>query len=110
MMLSAGSFERCRRMTSCRCAWQCCATAPRPVIRGMAVAKHLQGQGVGGRLLSAGIDRARERGARFVWARARDGALDFYRRHGFDVVGDQFIDEATGLGHHLVVLELSPTR
>ena len=79
-------------------------------LRGIAVAKHLQGQGVGGKLLGAGIDRARERGARFVWARARDGALDFYRRHGFDVVGDQFIDEATGLGHHLVVLELSPTR
>lgn len=79
-------------------------------LRGMAVAKHLQSRGVGGRLLRAGIERARERKARYVWARARDGALDFYRRHGFAVVGDQFIDEATGLGHHLVVLELTPTR
>lgn len=79
-------------------------------LRGMAVAKALQGRGIGGVLLTAGIERARDRGARFVWARARDGALDFYRRHGFAVVGEQFIDEATGLGHHLVVLEVSATR
>ena len=60
--------------------------------------------------LGAGIERARERSARYVWARARDLALNFYERHGFDVVGDQFIDDATGLGHHLVVIDLSATR
>jgi GNAT superfamily N-acetyltransferase len=78
-------------------------------LRGMAVATSHQSRGIGGVLLRAGVDRARERGARFVWARARDLALDFYRRHEFTVVGDQFIDEATGLGHHLVVTDLSPT-
>jgi hypothetical protein len=41
-----------------------------------------------------------------VWARARDNALYFYERNGFATVGDQFIDEATGLGHHLVMIEV----
>ena len=76
-------------------------------LRGMAVAKSLQSSGVGGLLLQAGIDRAAESGSRFVWARARDTAIRFYEKHGFLVVGDQFIDEATGVGHHLVVLDVT---
>jgi GNAT superfamily N-acetyltransferase len=79
-------------------------------LRGMAVAKTHQSRGIGGILLGAGIDRARDRGARFVWARARDRALNFYEQHGFAIVGDQFIDDASGLGHHLVVIELPATR
>ena len=79
-------------------------------LRGMAVAKTHQSRGIGGVLLQAGIDRAGERGARYVWARARDLALKFYEQHGFDVIGDQFIDDATGLGHHLVVIDLAASR
>ena len=72
-------------------------------LRGMAVAKHLQGRGLGGVVLTRGIRHARELGAQYVWARARDSALYFYERHGFTKVGDEFIDESSGLGHHLVV-------
>jgi hypothetical protein len=39
-----------------------------------------------------------------VWARARDTALGFYRRHGFEVVEPGFVDEATALPHHVIVL------
>jgi phosphoribosylformimino-5-aminoimidazole carboxamide ribotide isomerase len=80
---------------------------PATQLRGMAVAKSLQSSGVGGLLLQAGIDRAVESGSRFVWARARDTAIRFYEKHGFLVVGDQFVDEATGVGHHLVVLDVT---
>ena len=82
--------------------------APATQLRGMAVAKELQGSGVGGVLLLAGVDRAKKSGSRFVWARARDTAIRFYEKHGFLVVGDQFIDEATGVSHHLVVLDVTP--
>lgn len=75
-------------------------------LRGMAVDPALQGSGIGRVLLRAGIDRARDDGATLVWARARDAALGFYVTEGFDVVGDAFIDEATGLSHHLVLLPL----
>ena len=76
---------------------------PAVQLKGMAVAKHLQGSGVGAELLRAGVQRAEDDGAHYIWARARDSALKFYTQNGFDVFGDQFIDEATGMGHHLVM-------
>lgn len=75
-------------------------------LRGMAVDPSLQGTGVGRAVLRAGTERAGEGGATLVWARARDSALGFYSAEGFETVGDAFIDEATGLSHHLVLLRL----
>jgi predicted N-acetyltransferase YhbS len=87
--------------------WQESPEAPAVQLRGMAVDDRLQGTGVGRKLIDAGLDHARGTGARFVWAKARDSALDFYVRCGFRVVGDQFTEPASGLPHHLVVRELS---
>lgn len=75
-------------------------------LRGMAVAEHLQGVGVGRTLLRAGLARAASLGSRLVWARARDTAIPFYETNGFDTVGEPFVDDASGLGHHLVVIRL----
>ncbi|MEN9643769.1 MAG: hypothetical protein RL238_438 [Actinomycetota bacterium] len=75
-------------------------------LRGMATARHLQGSGLGGVLLERGCEVAAERGFPVVWARARDAALAFYERHGFEVIGDGFVDQATQLPHHLVVRRL----
>jgi GNAT superfamily N-acetyltransferase len=72
-------------------------------LRGMATARHRQGSGIGGLLVESGVRRAFDDGAEVVWARARDAALAFYVRHGFEVVGDGFVDEATQLPHHLIV-------
>ena len=74
-------------------------------LRGMAVAKHLQSKGLGNILLQAGITRAKAHESTYVWARARDRAMYFYERNGFETIGDQFIDEASGLAHHLVMLK-----
>ena len=76
---------------------------PAVQLKGMAVAKHLQGSGVGAELLSAGVKRAEDDGAHYIWARARDSAIKFYTQNGFTVFGEQFVDEATGMGHHLVM-------
>jgi GNAT superfamily N-acetyltransferase len=75
-------------------------------LRGMAVDTGLQGTGVGRRLLDAGIVRAREDSATLIWATARDGVLGFYAGAGFQLEGDGFVDEATSLPHHAVVLRL----
>lgn len=75
-------------------------------LRGMATARHLQGTGAGGVVLERGCELAAERGFALVWARARDAALAFYERHGFQVEGDGFIDDATQLPHHLVTRRL----
>lgn len=76
-------------------------------LRGMATARHLQGTGVGGVLVETGCDRVAASGGRLVWARARDTALNFYQRHGFEVEGGGFIDATTGLPHHVVVRALT---
>lgn len=75
-------------------------------LRGMAVSPEVQGLGLGGVLLRAGIDRVRQRGAQVLWANARDTAIGFYERHGMTVVGDGFVTDATGLPHHVVILDL----
>ena len=83
--------------------WQGEPTAGAMQLRGMAVAHNAQGRGLGGVMLATGIQHAKKSGAKYVWARARDSALYFYERHGFTQVGEGFIDETTGLSHHLVV-------
>lgn len=86
--------------------WPLDQSAPATQLRGMAVAKHLQSKGLGNILLQAGITRAKAHESTYVWARARDRALYFYERNGFETIGDQFIDEASGLAHHLVMLKI----
>ncbi len=86
--------------------WPLDVDVPATQLRGMAVAKHLQSKGLGRILLLAGIEGAVSMGSTYVWARARDNALYFYEKNGFATIGDQFIDEATGLGHHLVMIKV----
>lgn len=59
-------------------------------LRGMASDPRRRGEGFGALALSAALDYARERGGRRVWCNARTGALGFYVRHGFTVVGEEF--------------------
>jgi predicted N-acetyltransferase YhbS len=76
-------------------------------LKGMAVDQDLQSSGIGALLLRHGIEEARRNGAQLVWARARDTALAFYERNGFRVEGDAFMDDATGMSHHMVVATIS---
>jgi predicted GNAT family N-acyltransferase len=75
-------------------------------VRGMATADAHRGQGLGARMLIAGVERCRAAGATVVWARARDTALPFYLSHGFSTVGLGYVDLTTGLPHHDVVREI----
>ena len=84
-------------------AWPLDETLPAIQLKGMAVAKRMQGSGLGAELLSAGVRHCEDQDAHYIWARARDSALNFYTQNGFDVYGEQFVDEATGMGHHLVM-------
>lgn len=79
---------------------------PAVQLRGMATEHSAQGSGLGGLLLEAGCARHQAADVSLVWARARDAALAFYLRHGFEVEGEGFIDQATQLPHHLVVRRL----
>ncbi len=69
-------------------------------LRGMAVDTTIQGRGFGAVLLAAGVERASAAGATTIWANARDTALGFYGRNGFETIGDGYVDATTGLPHH----------
>jgi predicted GNAT family N-acyltransferase len=59
-------------------------------LRGMATAESVRGRGVGAGLVAAGLELGVARGAEFAWCNARTGALGFYRRFGFEAVGEEF--------------------
>lgn len=77
-------------------------------LRGMAVHPDQQGAGLGSALLAAAVARLAAAGAEVLWADGRDTALPFYERHGWSAEGDVFL-AASGIPHHLVVLDLRPT-
>jgi predicted GNAT family N-acyltransferase len=63
----------------------------------MAVLGERRGQGVGSLILNQLMNAARERGDAEVLLSAQVHALDFYRRHGFETVGEVF--EEAGIPH-----------
>ena len=63
----------------------------------MAVLRAARGAGVGGAVLQALIDEAARRGLREVALAAQTHALDFYLRHGFEAVGEVFME--AGIPH-----------
>lgn len=59
-------------------------------LRGMATAPEVRGHGLGRALVQACMAFARESGARLLWCNARTGAVEFYRKLGFAIVGEEF--------------------
>ncbi len=71
----------------------------------MAVLAAWRGQGVGRALLSELLRLAATQGLEKVWLHAQTRAADFYRRHGFRVVGKPF--EEAGIPHVAMILHIS---
>jgi predicted GNAT family N-acyltransferase len=71
-------------------------------LRGMATEPSCQGQGIGAQVLAACLDHARRQGSSLMWCNARTSALAFYRKHGFETVGEEF--ETKGVGPHYVMV------
>jgi GNAT superfamily N-acetyltransferase len=69
-------------------------------MRQVAVAFERQRQGIGSLLVRRAEQVARERGYAVITAHARETAVDFYRRHGYEVLGEPFLD--LGIPHREV--------
>lgn len=78
-------------------------------LRGMAVAEERRGSGIGSVLFAALLTTVQRQGCDLLWCNARTVALTFYRGHGFDVVGDEFL-VASGVPHYVAVLTDVATR
>ena len=72
-------------------------------LRGMATVESARGRGLGGQLLSYGVERVWRQGAIILWCYGRTSARRFYERHGFRAVGDEFVSPHTG-PHYLFIL------
>jgi GNAT superfamily N-acetyltransferase len=88
----------------------CCGTFfPDPLdgtqawrLRGMATTPARRAQGIGGRLLDAGVAEVAARGGRLLWCNGRVGAAAFYQRHGFAIRGEAF--DIPPIGPHYVFI------
>ena len=60
-------------------------------IRSMAVVDALQGKGLGSNMLKFLEDKAREKKLSEIVLDARDHAAEFYRKNGYEVVGDSYV-------------------
>ncbi|MDR1669051.1 MAG: GNAT family N-acetyltransferase [Oscillospiraceae bacterium] len=66
-------------------------------LRGMAVLPDARGCGVGALMLLSGEDRVRQTGITRLWCDARIGAVGFYRKHGWESVGEAYDIPTAGL-------------
>ena len=97
--IHVGAFERqtgrnvaCATLT--RVAWQ---GEPAWQLRGMGVLREHQGTGVGKMLLEETERLAREASAiRLLWCNAREEAVGFYRKLGWEVASERFHIEDVG--------------
>jgi ribosomal protein S18 acetylase RimI-like enzyme len=70
-------------------------------LRGMATDPEFRSQGSGGMVLGACMEHARKNNGEVVWCNARTGALDFYLRHGFKKMGQEY--DMPGIGPHFLM-------
>jgi predicted GNAT family N-acyltransferase len=75
-------------------------------LRGMATDAGVRGTGHGAALLSACMDHVARSGGGELWCNARMAAVGFYRRAGFQVVGEEF--DVPGIGAHVVMVRAVP--
>lgn len=69
----------------------------------MAVRKSARGRGIGAAVLQALLAEAKRLGYGRLVLHAQTHAVDFYRRHGFVVEGDEFME--AGIPHRLMSLQ-----
>ncbi|MBU2950313.1 GNAT family N-acetyltransferase [Tamlana agarivorans] len=72
-------------------------------LRGMAVMESFQGKGIGNQILSYGESLMKEKNIKVIWCNARETALPFYKKSGYEIFGNAF--EIPGIGTHYNMLK-----
>lgn len=70
-------------------------------LRGMATADGYKGKGVGSKLVKFAKQYLQGDSADYIWCNAREVAVRFYERSGFNIVSPQF--DVPGIGPHYVM-------
>ena len=72
-------------------------------IRGMAVVLEFQKKGFGEQLLNYCENEIRIKKGELIWFNARETAVDFYKKSGYEIIGGQF--EIPDVGPHFILFK-----
>jgi len=72
-------------------------------IRGMAVLEEFQKMGFGEELLKHCENKIKLKKGNLIWFNARETAVGFYKKSGYEIIGGQF--EITDVGPHYVLFK-----
>ena len=72
-------------------------------LRGMAVAPSKQHQGLGSQLLKRALVELGMNAVESLWCNARESAVNFYLRHGFECLGEPFEIPKTGIHYRMYI-------
>ena len=80
----------------------CCMLTPKDnaviQLRQMAVRKDFRGKRIGAAIVEFAEEVAKENNFSVLMMHARDPVIDFYKKCGYEVDGEQFFE--VGIGHH----------
>lgn len=74
-------------------------------LRGMAIHPNYHSKGVGKKLLQFSLDNLTKINANLCWCNAREKAVEFYKKNGFQVKGSKFSIPEIG-AHYLMFKQL----
>lgn len=70
-------------------------------LRGMAILDDYQGFGIGAMVLTYGENLLKEKNIKIIWCNAREKASNFYKKNGYNEIGNPFHIKDIGL-HHIM--------
>ncbi len=86
----------------------CCILSPKAhhviQLRQMAVRKDFRGKGNGAGIIEFAEALAKEKNFTILMMHARDPVIDFYKKCGYEIYGEQFFE--VGIGHHKMQKQL----
>ena len=70
----------------------------------MAVLNEFQGQGFGNIILKHGETLLKKANTKVIWCNARKIAVNFYKKNGYQIVGNPF--NIKGIGIHYIMFKI----
>lgn len=73
-------------------------------LRQMAVRSDLRGKGTGSKIIEFAEKLAKRKGFTTLMMHARNPVMDFYKKSGYQIAGEEFFE--VGIGHHKMQKQL----
>jgi len=77
------------------------------IVSQMAIDLQYRKQGIGKMILLALIEKCKEEGLLSIELSARKSAIEFYKKVGFYIIGEEYSSQKTGVLHHKMSLNIA---